>query len=236
MSEALGKPHQHFAVLESTNATAKELATAGAGHGTTITCDQQTAGRGRQGRSWVAPAGSSLLLSVILRPARAAHRFAPLAAALAVAETCEALADRTAKIKWPNDVWIEGRKVSGILVEARPDQDDEKSWVVIGIGLNTRVKLDELPEELQRTAASLELPPDVDALAPLLARLEYWLDAESTELIEAWSARDALNGRTIAWADGEGVADGIDAEGNLRVRLSDNTLETLNAGEVHLRV
>ncbi len=235
MSE-LGEPHIHLSVIDSTNAYAKEKAMEGAAHGTTITADEQTAGRGRQGRSWVAPPGTALLFSVILRPAVARHRFAPLAAALAVAEVCEELADVEAAIKWPNDVWIGGRKVSGILVEARPDPDPEKSWVVIGIGLNTRVRLEDMPEELRETATTLSLDPGVDALRPLLGRLGYWIDAPQDELLEAWRARDALRGREISWADGEGVANGIDDEGNLLVEHSDGTESTLGAGEVHLRL
>ena len=123
----LGTPHHHHAVIDSTNAEAKKLAEQGAPHGTTVTADEQTAGRGRQGRVWVAPAGSALLVSVIARPVTEQHKLAPLAAALAVATTCEELAGVKAKIKWPNDVWIEGRKVSGILVEARPEHDPAKS-------------------------------------------------------------------------------------------------------------
>lgn len=236
MNSALGKPHLHFAELESTNATAKEQAVAGATHGTTITADWQAAGRGRQGRSWVAPAGSALLTSVVLRPARPEHRFAPLAAALAVAETCEQFGAQRVELKWPNDVWIDGRKVAGILVEARPSASEADSWVVIGIGLNTSVDLAELPDELQRTAASLGLEPGTDALGPLLARLEYWIAASTEELIAAWSERDALLGREISWSDGSGHAAGIDDQGNLRVSLADGTITTLAAGEVHLGV
>lgn len=234
MNKSLGSPHIHLDVVDSTNALAKKMAIEGAAHGTTITASEQTAGRGRQGRDWVAPAGSALLMSVILRPGESHHRFAPLAAALAVAETCEELADVRAQIKWPNDVWIDKRKVSGILVEGRPDHDPDSSWTVIGIGLNTRVRLEELPPDLQQTAASLALDADVDALAPLLARLNHWINADSAELISAWSTRDALRGRDISWSDGEGVATGIDADGNLIVRRCGGGVSVLGAGEVHL--
>lgn len=236
MSGLLGTPHMHLDVVDSTNALAKKRAIEGASHGTTITADAQTAGRGRQGRSWVAPAGSALLMSVILRPAEEHHRFAPLAAALAVAETCEQLADVRAQIKWPNDVWIDRRKVSGILVEGRPDSDPEKSWVVVGIGLNTRIRLEEMPEELQETATSLSLAEGTDALTPLLARLEHWINAPTAELIAAWSKRDALRGRDISWDDGAGIATGIDDEGNLIVRRCGGGISVLGAGEVHLTV
>lgn len=236
MSGPLGHPHIHLDVVDSTNALAKEKASAGAVHGTVFTAGEQTAGRGRQGRTWVAPAGSALLMSVILRPAEDRHRFAPLAAALAVAETCEDLVGVSAAIKWPNDVWIDGRKVSGILVEARTDQDPEKSWVVIGIGLNTRVRLEDMPEELRETATTLGLDPGVDALKPLLARLDYWIAAPVPELVSAWQKRDALLGREISWDGGAGVADGIDENGNLRVRRPDGTEVAIGAGEVHLTV
>ena len=234
----LGTPHHHHAVLDSTNTLAKKLAYEGAPHGTAITADEQTAGRGRQGRVWVAPAGSALLMSVIARPVTEQHKLAPLAAALSVAETCEELAGVSTAIKWPNDVWVDGRKVSGILVEARPDQNPERSWLVVGIGLNTSVRLEDMPEDLQQTATTLGLPPDVDALTPLLRHLDNWLQAEPEAIITAWRARDALRGREISWADGaeHGVAHGVDEHGNLLVLKPDGTTATLTAGEVHLAV
>ncbi|MFY9264129.1 MAG: biotin--[acetyl-CoA-carboxylase] ligase [Solirubrobacterales bacterium] len=236
MNQALGSPRLHFRRCESTNSTAKSLAEAGAPHGTTVTADEQTSGRGRQGRAWVAPASSALLVSALVRPVVDRHKLAPLAAALAVAETCERLADVRAAIKWPNDVWIDGRKVAGILVEARPDRSPERSWMVVGIGLNTRVRLAEMPPELQQTAYSLNLPVDVEALPPLLARLDHWLGTDTEPIVAAWRERDALQGRRIAWADGEGEAAGVDELGNLIVIGDDGASVTLIAGEVHLSV
>jgi BirA family biotin operon repressor/biotin-[acetyl-CoA-carboxylase] ligase len=236
VSGSLGHPHIHLDVVESTNSLAKEKAAEGAVHGTVFTASEQTAGRGRQGRTWVAPAGRALLMSVILRPAEPRHRFAPLAAALAVAETCDSLAGTSAAIKWPNDVWIDGRKVSGILVEARADQDPDRSWVVIGIGLNTRVRIEDMPEELRETATTLALDPGVDALKPLLERLDYWIAAPTGELVSAWQKRDALLGREISWDGGAGTANGIDEEGNLRVALASGGELAIGAGEVHLKV
>lgn len=236
MDKPLGTPHHHHAVIDSTNAFAKQLAEAGAEHGTTITADEQTAGRGRQGRTWVAPAGTALLMSVIARPVIPDYKVAPLAAALAVAEVCEQLADVEAKIKWPNDVWIDKRKVSGILVEARPDQNLDRSWIVVGIGLNTSVPLELMPEDLQQTATSLGLPAGTDALTPLLARLDHWLHSDPLETVEAWRKRDALRGREISWADDSGLAAGVDDQGNLLVRSCGGGVKTLRAGEVHLKL
>jgi BirA family biotin operon repressor/biotin-[acetyl-CoA-carboxylase] ligase len=230
----LGRPLVHYRQCGSTNDVAKTLAGQGAPHGTVVAAYEQTAGRGRQGRHWVAPPGSALLCSTIVRPLREHHRLAPLAAGLAVSETCEELAGVRCQIKWPNDVWIDGRKVAGILVEARPDASVDASWAVIGIGLNTRVDLSTMPEELQHTATTLDLAPGVDPLMPLLAKLERWLDTTPSTVIAAWRTRDVLLGRRIGWADGTGEATGIDEHGNLVVRLPNGSLTTLSAGEVHL--
>lgn len=231
----LGHPRVHHRITESTNDIARALAERGAPHGTTVTADDQTAGRGRQGRSWVTPPGSALLISVVARPAGDRYRLAPLAAALAVAETCELLKPAAETlIKWPNDVWIDGRKVAGILVEARPDPHEERSWLVIGIGLNTSVPLDRMPADLQKTAATLGLDAANDALTPLLERLDHWLESPADAIVAAWRTRDALRGRRIAWANGEGTAEGVDGAGNLVVALDDGTAETLSSGEVHL--
>lgn len=238
MKQLLGHPRLHLRICASTNAVAKQLAENGAPHGTTVTAREQTAGRGRQGRSWVAPPGEALLMSTVVRPVSELHKLAPLAVALAVAETCEQLTDVHAQIKWPNDVWLDGRKVAGILVEARPDHETAQSWLVAGVGLNTTLRVEDLPQELHGTATTLGLPPDCDALAPLLAHLDRWLGAESALVVNAWRGRDALFGRRIGWSEGENeceaVADGIDDAGNLVVEQADGSRRSLSAGEVHL--
>ncbi len=235
-SAFLGHPRLHHRACGSTNDIAKQLAEGGAPHGTVVTAREQTAGRGRQGRSWVASPGSALLCSVIVRPVMPQHRLAPLAAGLAVSETCETLAGVSCQIKWPNDVWVEGRKVAGILVEARPDASPDSSWLVVGIGLNSSVDLATMPEELQHVATTLGLPAGTDVLSPLLVRLERWLNTKADSVIAAWRARDALLGRQIAWANGSGEAAGIDENGNLIVRLPDGGFEALAAGDVHLAI
>ena len=222
----IGAPRIHFRATDSTNARARELAGAGAVHGTLVTASEQSAGRGRQGRTWSAPAGQALLCSLILRKWPA---LLPLAAAVAVAET----AGEGARIKWPNDVLLGGRKVAGILVEARP----QERWAVIGIGLNVAVDLHALPDELRATAGTLgRLPADVEpTLATLLATLEGWLPAREADLLAAYRARDALAGRHVRWAEGEGRAVGIDDGGRLLVETRAGRI-ALDAGEVHLSV
>lgn len=229
----LGRPRAHHRVTDSTNERAKALASAGAPHGTLVTADEQTAGRGRQGRSWLAPSGSAVLMSLVLRELEPGMALAPLAAAVAVCEAAEASAPGVeCRVKWPNDVWIEGRKLAGILIEGRPQQ----GWAVLGIGLN--VTATELPEEVREIATSLAMasgvglePPDV--LARLLDALERWLAAPAPEVIEAWRARDALLRREVRWADGAGTAAGIDGDGGLLVDTTAGRV-TLGAGEVHL--
>jgi BirA family biotin operon repressor/biotin-[acetyl-CoA-carboxylase] ligase len=222
----LGAPRLHLRETTSTNDRARALAAAGAPHGTLVTAGAQSAGRGRQGRTWSAPPGHALLMSLVLR---SPDRMLPLAAAVAVADAV----GEGAAIKWPNDVLLGGRKVAGILAEARP----QEGWAVLGIGLNVAVRLEDLPEELRETAATMGLEPrDVEGvLARLLPALERALALDTPALLGAWRARDALRGREVAWASGAGRAAGIDGDGRLVVELAGGGRTTLEAGEVHLR-
>jgi BirA family biotin operon repressor/biotin-[acetyl-CoA-carboxylase] ligase len=222
---ALGRPRLHLRATTSTNDRARALAQAGAPHGTLVTADEQHAGRGRQGRTWSAPPRRALLLSLVLRDPPA---LLPLAAALAVAE----IAGPEARIKWPNDVLVEDRKVAGILAEGR----QHEGWAVLGIGVNVALRVDELPPELHATAGTLGLTPaDLEpTLERLLAALERALALADAALLEAYKRRDALRGQEIAWAGGRGTAAGVDAAGRLVVELADGGRTALSAGEVHL--
>jgi BirA family biotin operon repressor/biotin-[acetyl-CoA-carboxylase] ligase len=223
----LGRPRLHLRATTSTNDRARALAAAGAPHGTLVTAARQSAGRGRQGRTWSAPPGRALLCSLVLRDPSATP-FLPLAAAVAVADACGA----AARIKWPNDVLLDGRKVAGILAEGRP----QEGWAVLGIGVNVAVDLAELPPELHATAATLGRPPaDVEPfLDDLLAALERALALPTAAVLDAWRARDALLGREVWWAGGHGTAAGLDGAGRLVVRLPGGGRTELDAGEVHL--
>lgn len=227
----IGQPRVHYRVTDSTNERAKALADTGAPHGTLVTADEQTAGRGRQGRAWSAPPRTSLLLSLLVRGLEERQALLPLTAAVAV---CHALPELDCRIKWPNDVWVEGRKLSGILLEGRPHE----GWAVLGIGLNVNVRAEDLPLELRDTATSVAAatgePRDIDQeLATLLESLGRWIEASEDEILAAWRERDALLGRDVKWADGEGRAAGIDDSGALLVETADGLVE-LNAGEIHL--
>jgi BirA family transcriptional regulator, biotin operon repressor / biotin---[acetyl-CoA-carboxylase] ligase len=222
----LGRPRLHLGETGSTNDRARALATAGASHGTLVTAREQTAGRGRWGRTWVGPPGRALLMSLVLREL---DPLLPLRAGLAVAD----LAGESARVKWPNDVWVGGRKVAGILVEARP----QSGWAVLGIGVNVAVDVADLPEELQATAGTLGRRPDEleDVLAELLRALERRLAEPAAALLTALRERDALLGREVSWDGGEGVGAGIDDAGSLLVRLADGRAVALGSGEVLLR-
>lgn len=221
-----GTPRLHLRETASTNDRARQLAIAGAPHGTVVTASHQTAGRGRQGRTWSAPPGHALLMTVIVRDP---PRLLPLVGAVAIAEAL----GPDIGIKWPNDLHLDGRKVCGILAEGRPAE----GWAVLGAGVNVAVDLADLPPELHATANTLgRTPADVEpVLTAILARIAHWLAQPAGALVEAWRTRDVLRGREIAWADGRGIAEGVDDAGELLVRRDDGELVTLSAGEVHLR-
>jgi len=216
----------HHRLTDSTNERAKELARAGAPHGALVTAGEQSAGRGRQDRAWKSAPGSALLMSLVLRDL---DPLLPLAAAVAVSEAAEACAPVTCAVKWPNDVWVEGRKVAGILVEGVP----QEGWAVLGIGLNVRAQ--EFGPELRAVATTLGLEATEPVLKSLLGALQRRLSDTPTAVLRAWRTRDALEGRTVHWKDGEGTAAGVDDSGALLVRTGDGEI-ALGAGEVHLRL
>jgi BirA family biotin operon repressor/biotin-[acetyl-CoA-carboxylase] ligase len=221
---SLGAPRLHLRSTDSTNLQARTLAGRGAPHGTLVTADEQSAGRGRQGRVWTAAAGRALLCSVVVREP---PRLLPLMAGVAVAD----VAGSDAQLKWPNDVLIAGRKVAGILVEGRP----QERWAVVGVGINVALREEDFPPELRDLAGTLGLKPDAiePTLQQLLAALEQWISRDERIVLDAVRARDALLDQPIRWADGHGMGAGIDADGRLLVNTEGGRV-ALNAGEVHL--
>ncbi len=218
----VGRPRRHLRETTSTNELARALAGAGAPHGTLVTTSFQSAGRGRQGRTWTAPPGRALLLSLVVR---APDPLLPLRAGLAVAD----LAGPAALVKWPNDVLLEGRKVAGVLVEARP----QEGWAVVGIGVNAAFAPDELPPELNAGTLGRGKDELEATLAELLDHLGRRLAEPAAETLAALRTRDALLDRALSWPGGQGVGAGIDEDGRLRVSGPGGE-QVLDAGEVHL--
>jgi BirA family biotin operon repressor/biotin-[acetyl-CoA-carboxylase] ligase len=225
----------------STQDLVRAAARAGAAPGHLCVAAEQTAGRGRQGRSWVAPAGSSLLASILLRP-RAAAEGVPLAAGLAVADALAELGVEVG-LKWPNDVVAGGAKLAGILAEVEPAAPGPGPAVVLGIGVNLRV--DEFPEgvrgtSLHRLLAPAPAPSAEDLLVvllPALAARVRSLEAGGVEaLLDDWRERAiGLGGPVVAETPGgrvEGRAVDVDRDGALLVETPGGTVRLL-AGDAH---
>lgn len=224
----------------STQAVLHRLAAQGAPEGTVVAADHQTQGRGRYGRRWVAPPGKALLVSILLRPPLPAPRLGEigLAAAVATADAIAATTGVTVRIKWPNDLLVNSRKVAGILSEAA--LEGEAAHVALGIGINVSQTPEDFPPELRDRAGSLALaggrPVEREALlGALLAELEgryLTLCREGFAPIrEAWLARAALGQRVVHGGEA-GVAVDLAPDGALVVRGEDGRLTTVVSGEV----
>jgi BirA family biotin operon repressor/biotin-[acetyl-CoA-carboxylase] ligase len=236
---------EHLSALASTSDHLKQRARAGAAAWTVVLADTQTAGRGRQGRRWASPAGN-LYLSVLLRPEPPPARWSvlPLAAGVAVAEALAA-EGLDARLKWPNDVLVRGRKIGGILAEAASGADGLEH-VVVGIGVNVALRPPDLPPDIAETVtcAAEELSRAVDrtrVAAAVLARLAVWYHALAREgptvVQAAWRER-AVDwwGRAVEARSGDrllrGIARDLDVDGALVLELADGTRARLHSGEV----
>lgn len=226
---------EHHHSLESTNTAAGQLARAGAPHGTVVVAESQTAGRGRRGRSFVSPPSTGIYLSVVLRPAiHPAHAFRlTVCGALAVVDACLKVG-LTAHVKWPNDVYAQGKKLCGILAEMHADME-RIHHAVLGIGVNVNTPLAAFPPEVASLASSVAVllgrPVDrVEFCARLLEALTTWYNAALTDfpaVVAAARARSMTLGRPVAVLDGEqryeGLAEDLDDDGALLVVTPDGT-------------
>jgi len=239
----------HFASIDSTNRKAHELAKEGRPEGTLVVSEEQVAGRGRMQRAWVAPKGG-LWMSLVLRPEIPPHK-APLitlVAGVAVAKAIRTVCGLDARIKWPNDVLIGGKKVCGILTEMDAEMD-HVNHVVVGIGLNANNPLDALPSEVRRKVTSLKDEVGKPVSRPLLLKailveFNHYHQALLTDkgrlrMLRAWRGMSDTPGRkvrveTVGEAV-EGVAVDIDEEGALLVKAKGKVLRVLSGDCVHLR-
>ena len=232
-------------VVPSTASTmddAAEAARAGAVDGHVVLADRQTRGRGAHGRDWVSPGGTDLYFSIVARPnvEPSAMALITLATGLGVRDAvAELLPDREVVVKWPNDIWIEGKKCAGILVESRM-LGTRIEAVVIGVGLN--VNRSEWPPELRGLATSVkaerngEAPLDRgDVFGRVLAKIERWVQRFSRDgasvLVDALRPHLALVGTEVRWENGRGVFEGIDEQGAALVRTNEGVV-TLHAARI----
>lgn len=242
-SRKIGKNIIILPETASTNTYAKVLAAKGTAHGTVILAESQTNGKGRLGRRFESPSGTGLYMSVIVRP-EFDISCAPLitsAAAVAAAEAAEKLCGEEIRIKWVNDLYMNGRKICGILTEAALESN-KLAYAVIGIGINVRKSI--FPEELRDIAASIEAETgkiiDRNILCgEILSRLEYYLDnIEKKEHLGEYRRRELLTGNHITANMGnekiEGFAVGIDDNANLILKLPDGSEKKLTSGEANL--
>ena len=227
----LGRPFRFVARTEST----QDLLGPDDPEGATVAADEQTAGRGRQGRRWIAPPGKAIQFSVLLRPPP--DRRQPelsLVAGVAVADAVEEALGLAAQIKWPNDVLVNRKKVAGILAEARVDA------VVLGIGLNVNQRRDELPPDARTPAASLLTTDGLERarepiLGRILARLEHhydlWREGGLDAIYVDLGSRDFLRGRRVSVDGLSGTAVKIDRLGRLEIDVGGQQ-RTIESGEV----
>jgi BirA family biotin operon repressor/biotin-[acetyl-CoA-carboxylase] ligase len=236
----------YFDELATTQQTARELAEQGAAEGVVVIAERQTAGRGRMGRSWHSPAGAGLYTTTILRPQFAlAHvpRIS-IAAGVAAAEAVETFAPGLVTLKWPNDIWLKGRKTGGILAEAVTDRSGGLSAVLLGIGINVNLAAGDIPAELRDKATSLRValgrPCDrVELARALFSRLDSrYMEVVSGRFAatrQAFERYFALARRRVTVLDGtartSGVALGIDDEGALLLETERGLVRIL-AGDV----
>ncbi len=238
----IGRSLEFHRRIDSTNDRARTLAASGEPEGTVILADEQTRGRGRAERTWHSPPGLGLYMSIILRPEAPASR-APLLGLMAAVAGAVALG---ADIKWPNDLLIGGRKVAGILTEARSAESRIRD-VVVGMGININQRLSDFPPEIARTATSLRLvrgrplervPVALDILTAFARWYKLWLSAGDARVLEEFQTLAVdLNGRHVRVIEGAsawtGKTAGISPEGALRVRRDDGgDLAEVRYGEV----
>jgi len=246
-TETLGRDLIFEPSVPSTMDLARDAALHGAPEGLVALADEQTAGRGRLGRSWISPPAVNLMPTLLLRPPAAILRQIPMIAPLAVCYAVEEAAGIIPNIKWPNDVQVEGKKLAGILIETSFDEGvgAEAAFVLIGTGIN--VNLDVRPfDEIRLIATSLavELGHAVDReplLAAYLLHFERLYDAAKAGVspFDAWKRRLVTIGQRVRVTSPtgtlEGRVEGVDRDGALLLRTDTGRFEAIEAGDVTLR-
>ncbi len=241
-TKLLGQHVVYHEAIDSTNTLAKALAQRGAEEGTLVIAEEQTAGRGRLGRRWLAPRGSSLLFSLIFRPDLPAERAQGLTmvCGLGTCQAISALSGLPAKLKWPNDVVLHGRKVGGILTEASTT-GMRVDYVVVGIGLNVNLDVATLPADFNATSISNELGRALSRsslLQTILGQIErrYLMLRAGEWPAKDWAATLETVGQRVKLCATQGILEGIatavDEEGALVLRLDNGQLRKVHVGDI----
>jgi BirA family biotin operon repressor/biotin-[acetyl-CoA-carboxylase] ligase len=245
-TDLIGRSIAYYSSLGSTNDLLKELAAQGAPEGTLVIADEQTAGKGRLGRKWLATPGTSLLMSLLFRPDLAPDQTPRLTmiCSLAVADAIEGLTGLSVGLKWPNDILIRGRKAGGILTESGTT-GGRLDYVVVGMGLNINLAVSALPE-LRGMATSLSEELGREVSRPeLLWRILEGIETRYKSLKRGesphkeWAARLINLGHPVQVTAPDGVlagwAEGVDADGALLLRTPDGQRKRIVVGDVTLR-
>ena len=243
--DPIGHRILYFPSIGSTMDVARQEAEGGAPEGTVVVAEEQTTGRGRFGRSWVSAVGQNLSFSVLLYPSRGACAGLSIAVPVAVIRAIHQETGLSPTLQWPNDVFLAGKKVCGILIETAL-QDDEVRYAIVGVGINVNFAPHAQPEIVAgATSLAQELGHPVSREALFEAVLKnlgaiYQQLGGWAEVWEQWRSSLETLGREIRvrWGEQveEGLAEAVDAEGNLLLRRPDGTLIVLPGGEVTLRV
>ncbi len=247
----LGKDICYFPQMHSTNELASRLAVHGTSHGTVVMADHQTKGRGREGRDWLSQPGSGILLSFVYKEKiRLQDLFMlTMASSVGLVQALEKNNGLTAKIKWPNDLMIKGKKVCGILAEARLCGQNV-DHVVVGIGMNVNTKMDEWPEEIKKTATSLNEVQGKwlnreELAASIMHECEIVLDRMQKkgkeEILQRWRNKsDTIGKKVYVFQDGkrflEGLALDVNQEGALLIEKESNgSVIEIYMGDISIR-
>ncbi len=241
----IGREVIRLGEVDSTNTYAEGLAENGAMHGTVVIAESQTSGKGRLGRIWISPPGG-IYMSIILRP-RMELKDSTLLTMMAGVACCRALRDATGldiRIKWPNDLIVSGRKLGGILTEVK-SREHRIEFVVVGIGINVDVLSEGFPPEVREIATSIgneklrEQPKDA-LLRALLNEVDRWYDIFMEKggrpVLKEWRRFAAMLGKSVKVTVGKeettGIAEDIDDQGLLIMRLQSGILRKISAGDL----
>lgn len=249
-TSCIGRKTQYFASITSTNAIARELMVQDPAHGTLIIAEEQTQGKGRLGRSWISPFGTGIWMSIILtsdlKPSDAPKM--TMIMAIAIVKAIEAETQIKVKIKWPNDIILDKRKLCGILTEMQADMD-RIYWIIIGIGINVNQRADQFPDEISKIATSLYAHCGVKtSRIRLISRIcnifealyeDFLFHQHLGSLLEEYKSLSITLGNQVEATSLAqnlvGRAENFDEDGALLIRTADGILHRIISGDVSVR-